>query len=165
MAAAYERGGRVSDWLPMAILGAMSAVLIVSGVLAYRHKYVAWLALKSFFPGWPGLAGLYLGIAFAAMLVLSTMLDAATGGNALIGLAVLVLFAVFVLSLITGIVGMFWLPRFLLPAWVKETIDEIRRGDDPLSRDLRPGGRLHGRLGVPGAGRARIRGEDDDEQQ
>lgn len=149
----------------MAVLGAMSAVLIVTGVMAYRQKYVAWLALKSFFPGWPGLAGLYLGIAFATILVLNSMLDAATGGNLLLGLAVLALFAVFVLCLVTGIVGMFWLPRFLLPRWVRDMVEEIRRGDDPLSRDLRPGGRLHGRLGAPGPARVRTRGKDEDDQQ
>ncbi|GHD04242.1 hypothetical protein GCM10008096_11330 [Zhihengliuella salsuginis] len=155
----------MSDWLPMAILGTMSAVLIVSGVMAYRQKYVAWLALKSFFPGWPGLAGLYLGIAIATILVLNSILDAATAGNLLLGLAVLVLFAVFVLCLVTGIVGMFWLPRFLLPRWVEDMVEEIRRGDDPLSRDLRPGGRLHGRLGVPGSARVHTRRKDDDDQQ
>ncbi|WP_189349162.1 hypothetical protein [Zhihengliuella salsuginis] len=143
----------------------MSAVLIVSGVMAYRQKYVAWLALKSFFPGWPGLAGLYLGIAIATILVLNSILDAATAGNLLLGLAVLVLFAVFVLCLVTGIVGMFWLPRFLLPRWVEDMVEEIRRGDDPLSRDLRPGGRLHGRLGVPGSARVHTRRKDDDDQQ
>ncbi|MFC4333801.1 hypothetical protein [Salininema proteolyticum] len=139
----------MNDWTPMAVLGAMSAVLIVSGVLAYRQKYVAWLALKSFLPGWPGLAGLYLGMAFAAILVLKSMLDIGVEGNAVLALAYLVLFAVFALSLAIGIIGMFWLPHFLLPRWVKEMVDEIERGEDPLSRDLRPGGRLHGRLGVP----------------
>lgn len=139
----------MDDWIQMTVLGAMSVVLIVSGILAYRDKYVAWLALKSFFPGWPGLAGLYLGIAFASLLVLSVLMDVASRENPLLGLLVLVLFAVFVVSLLTGIIGMFWLPKFLLPAWIQETVDEIRRGDDPLSRDLRPGGKLHGRLGVP----------------
>ncbi|WP_349828625.1 hypothetical protein [Brevibacterium litoralis] len=146
------------DLVPTAVLSVMSLVLVVSGVMAYREKYVSWLILKSFFPGWPGLAGLYLGIAFGSLLVLNTLMDSEVArGN--IPLSLLVLFGVMVLGLVIGIVGMFWLPRFLLPRWVKETSDEIRRGDDPLSRDLRPGGKLYGRLGrpvprPPGAGRA-----------
>ncbi|MBG6085462.1 hypothetical protein [Zhihengliuella flava] len=154
----------MDDWIQITILGVMSVVLIASGILAYRNKYVAWLALKSFFPGWPGLAGLYLGIAFASLLVLSVLMDVATRGNPLLGLVVLVLFAVFVTSLLTGIVGMFWLPKFLLPKWIEEMADEIRRGDDPLSRDLRPGGKLHGRLGVPRAQQPPRSKEEHDER-
>lgn len=62
--------------------------------------------------------------------------------------AVVVVFVWFP-SLLLGILSLFWLPRFLLPQWIKDDIKEIRRGDDLLSQALKPGGSLHGRLGVP----------------
>ena len=37
----------------------------IAGILAYRGRYQAWLMLKgSLMPGWPGLASLYLEVAF-----------------------------------------------------------------------------------------------------
>ncbi|WP_157975655.1 hypothetical protein [Brachybacterium sp. YJGR34] len=149
----------MADWLGTTLLGAMSAVLLVSGIMAYRGTYVSWLALKSFFPGWPGLAGLYLGIAFADVLLMRALLDAALDGPLLLGIVYLLLFGILVASAMIGLIGMFWLPRFLLPLWVRETIDEIRRGEDPLSQALRPGGSLYGRLGVPRPRPPRPRGQ------
>lgn len=45
-------------------------VLVVSGVLAYTGHYRGWLMLKSLLPGWPGLAGGFLGLFVLLMLLL-----------------------------------------------------------------------------------------------
>lgn len=127
-------------FLVMSILGAL---LIVSGYFAYRGKYVAWLQLKSILPGWPGLAGLYLGIWMVLFPVVGWLLEVAKPLG-----AVVAVFA-WLPSLLLGLIGLFWLPRFLLPQWIKDDIEEIRRGEDPLSQALKPGGSLYGKLGVP----------------
>ncbi|MEE1620469.1 hypothetical protein ACQ7DA_04415 [Zafaria sp. J156] len=129
------------------VLAAVGTVLVVAGVLADRGRYKAWLVLKSFlFPGWPGLASLYLGIAFLAIAGAGFVMEHAPPLVFL--LFALVLFA----SMVLGIVGMFWLPSLMLPAWVKETRRRLAAGEDRLSRALRPGGALHGRLGVDAPG-------------
>ncbi|GAA3697866.1 hypothetical protein GCM10022377_08470 [Zhihengliuella alba] len=143
-----------------AILLGIGGVSFVSGVLAYRGKYVAWLALKSFFPGWPGLAGLYIGAAILSGAGAAVILQAMPEGNIVRALLGLLLIFTMIAGAIIGIIGMFWLPRFMLPQWVKDTIDEIKRGEDPLSQALRPGGSLYGRLGNPDAGPAPARRDD-----
>ncbi|RZU60869.1 hypothetical protein EV380_0420 [Zhihengliuella halotolerans] len=108
-----------------------------------------WLALKSFFPGWAGLAGLYLGLAFLGLSIFMVLhgLDLLHGPiMTLVGLVCVV--AAFA-GLPIGIIGFFWLPRFMLPKWVKEDEEKMARGEDKLSQDLRPGGKLYGRLGRP----------------
>lgn len=131
------------DNLPAIIIGTvLVGVLIVSGVLAYTGRYKGWLMLKSFLPGWPGLAGLYLGVGIGLVVVLPSVMDA------LPPLLVLLAGALAFGSLLIGIVGMFWLPRFLLPGWVREQQDQMRRGEDAFSTAMQPGGALYGRLGV-----------------
>lgn len=131
---------RTTMFVVMAVIG---AILVVSGYFAYRGKYVAWMLMKSFLPGWPGLAGLFLGIWMILFPVVGWLIDVAKP------LGALVVVFVWFPSLLLGIIGMFWLPRFLLPQWIKDDIEEIRRGEDPLSQALKPGGSLYGRLGVP----------------
>ncbi|WP_102160559.1 hypothetical protein [Zhihengliuella halotolerans] len=145
-------------------LSSMSAILVVSGVMAYRGKYVMWLALKSFFPGWVGLASLYLGIAFMGLSIFMVLeeLDILHGPiMTLIGLAMAG--ATFV-CLPIGIIGFFWLPRFMLPKWIKETEERIARGEDKLSQALRPGGSLYGRWGQPGSNAPHRRVDGDGKQ-
>jgi hypothetical protein len=53
----------VEQWASWAV-GIMGAVCFVAGIMAYQGRYTSWLVLKSFlFPGWVGLASLYLGVA------------------------------------------------------------------------------------------------------
>jgi hypothetical protein len=124
---------------------AIGAISFVSGILAYQGKYKSWLVLKSFlFPGWPGLAGLYVGLGIMMASLSGLVVDAGTPGF-LIFLWVVVMFA----SMVTGIIGMFWLPRFMWPSWIKETADKMRRGEDAYSQAMKPGGSLYGKLGRP----------------
>lgn len=133
----------MEDNLPAYLFGtALGVLLVVSGILAYTGKYRAWLMLKSFFPGWPGLAGGYIGVMILVALYLAPLLETMPP------LLSLLVAAVLFLSLALGIIGMFWLPGFLLPAWVKETRNRMRRGEDKYSQAMKPGGALHGRLGV-----------------
>ncbi|MFC7400858.1 hypothetical protein [Citricoccus sp. GCM10030269] len=132
-----------SNPLGFAIAVGLGVLLVASGVLAYTGHYKGWLMLKSFLPGWPGLAGGYIGV----MILLAVFLPLV--GDAMPPLLFLVFAAVLFVSMLIGIIGMFWMPRFLLPQWVKETQDEMRRGEDTFSQAMRPGGALYGRLGVP----------------
>ena len=130
------------DNVPALIFGiVLVAILIVGGVLAYTGRYKGWLLLKPIFPGWLGLDQLYLGVGIAMILLYSVV------GDRLPPLVVLL--AVAVAGMVVGVVGMFWLPSFLPPAWIKRTRERMRRGEDALSQAMRPGGALYGRLGVP----------------
>ncbi|NUL46153.1 hypothetical protein F7P69_13255 [Cellulosimicrobium funkei] len=131
--------GNLPAYLFSTVLGVL---LVVSGILAYTGKYRAWLMLKSFLSGWPGLAGGYIGVMILLALYLPLI------GESLPPILFLLAAAFTFLSMAIGIIGMFWLPSFLLPAWIKETRDRMKRGEDELSQALKPGGTLHGRLGV-----------------
>lgn len=123
----------------------MGLISFVAGILAYRGKYKSWLVLKSFlFPGWIGLASLYLGLALM-MLGLAAFLQFIDAPGFVMALWLVITAP----AMVTGIIAMFWLPRFLWPRWLKDTEDEIRRGEDPLSQALKPGGSLYGKLGRP----------------
>lgn len=133
----------MEDNLPAYLFGtALGILLVVSGILAYTGKYRAWLMLKSFFPGWPGLAGGYIGVFMLLALYLPLI------GESLPPILFLLAAAVTFLSLALGIIGMFWLPNFLLPQWIREQKRRMARGEDKFSQAMKPGGALHGRLGV-----------------
>jgi hypothetical protein len=117
-------------------------ILVISGVLAYTGRYRSWLMLKSFLPGWPGLAGGYIGLMVLLAVFVQPLIDTLPGP------LLLVVAAVAFGSMLLGIIGMFWLPRLLLPGWIREQQDQMVRGEDRFSRATRPGGALHGRLGV-----------------
>ncbi len=154
----------MNEPLPLTILLILGVTCLVSGIMAYRGRYVSWLALKSILPGWAGLASLYLGAAFLALPAATFVLRAMPEGDVVRALLGLLLIGIMIAGAIIGIIGMFWLPRFMLPRWIKDTIDEIERGEDPLSKAVRPGGSLYGRLGNPNAGpvpRRRASGDDE----
>lgn len=130
------------DVLPALTLASLVLILIVGGLLAYRGHFKGWLMLKSIFPGWPGLAQLYLGVGLGCVLMYGLLKPY------LPPLVVLLVAAVAFMGMVLGILGMFWLPSFLLPDWIKHAREEMRRGEDPYSQAMKPGGVLHGRLGV-----------------
>lgn len=130
------------QWAPW-VTAAIGLVNLVGGIQAYRGHYRAWLILKgALVPGWPGLASLYLGVAFTMMSVAPLVMD---HGPPLLKL--IVFFTLFP-SLVLGIIAMFWLPSFMLPAWIKETRRKMKAGEDQFSKDMAPGGVLYRRLGV-----------------
>jgi len=127
------------------VVGVMGLISFVAGILAYRGKYKSWLVLKSFlFPGWIGLASLYLGLALM-MLGLAAFLQFIDAPGFVMALWLVITAP----AMVIGIIGFLWLPRFLWPQWLKDTEDEIRRGEDPLSQAMKPGGSLYGKLGRP----------------
>jgi hypothetical protein len=134
----------VEQWAPW-VVAVMGLICFVSGILAYQGRYRSWLVLKSFlFPGWPGLAGLYLGLAMM-MLGLAAFLQSIDAP----GFVMVLWLVITAPSMVIGIVAMLWLPRFLWPQWIKDTADEMRRGEDAYSLAMKPGGSLYGRLGRP----------------
>lgn len=131
----------MSDQWTLVAAGLFGLFLFVGGVLAYRGTYRAWLVLKgAFLPGWIGLSGLYIGLALMMVPFIGPVLDSAPP------ILVLVFAAVFFLSMVVGLLAVFWLPGFLLPGWVKDSRERMRRGEDRYSQAMRPGGALHGRL-------------------
>ncbi|NUL46924.1 hypothetical protein F7P69_17215 [Cellulosimicrobium funkei] len=132
------------QWAPW-VIGILGGVTFISGILAYQGRYKSWLVLKSFLaPGWAGLASLYLGMGL--LLIGAGGFAASTD---LPDVIVVVCGALGFPSLVLGIIGFFWLPRFLWPRWLKDTQQEMDRGEDKLSQAMKPGGALYGRLGRP----------------
>lgn len=127
------------------MVGVIGLIGFVAGILAYQGKYKSWLVLKSFlFPGWPGLAGLYLGLAMM-MFGLAAFLQVIDAPGIVMALWLVITAP----SAVIGIIAMFWLPRFLWPQWLKDTENEMRRGEDRFSQAMKPGGALYGKLGRP----------------
>lgn len=94
-------------------------VFLVLGVLAYSGGWKGWISVRRGFGSTMGFAWLWLGLAFtagtAALLVQPSSRP-----------AFFFLCAVAALLLVVSIIAMFWLPRFLLPAWFRTL-----RGDRP----------------------------------
>lgn len=102
----------------------MTAGLIVGlaflamGVLAYTGTWKGWIRVRRGYGSTIGFAWLWLGLSFTTA---SVALLFASASRPLFT----VLLAVAAVLLVVAIVGFFWLPRFLLPAWYR-----VLRGDD-----------------------------------
>ncbi|MBT1003528.1 hypothetical protein KIH31_13030 [Paenarthrobacter sp. DKR-5] len=98
--------------------------LFVCGILLYRKIWLGLLALNSVAPGQPGLAATYIGAWLATL----------PFGNWWLSWHIPVLPALLSFAnlacLVIGIVGCFWMPRFMQPRWLRETNDAIKRGED-----------------------------------
>ena len=108
------------------ILG--SVVFLLLGALAYSGRWKGWISVRRGYGSTMGFAWLWLGLAFAAATV-------GLLAQPYSRLAFLVLCVVAAVLLVVSVVAMFWLPRFLLPAWFR-----VLRGDRPSagrSRDAR----------------------------
>ncbi|MBM3717332.1 MAG: hypothetical protein FJW64_16710 [Actinobacteria bacterium] len=108
----------------------MTAGLIVGiaflalGVVAYSGVWKGWIRVRRGYGSTIGFAWLWLGLSFTTASVATSMAAASRP-------LLLVLLAVAAVLLVVAIVGFFWLPPFLLPAWYR-----VLRGDD-----VRPKGR------------------------
>ncbi|WZH36420.1 MAG: hypothetical protein PIR02_16910 [Microbacterium enclense] len=96
----------------------VGVLFLVLGVIAYTGIWKGWIRVRRGFGSTIGFAWLWLGAAFttAAVAVLVQAYSRAAF-FALLGVAAVLL--------IIAVVGAFWLPRFLLPAWYRTL-----RGDD-----------------------------------
>lgn len=107
--------------------------LLVCGLGMYTNKWPVLLVVDGFLPGQGGLAATYIG-AWTATLPfgdwwLSWDIPVLPGILSLLNTACLVI----------GLVGCFWMPRFMQPTWIKELDDRIKRGEDAYSlKYLRP---------------------------
>ncbi|MDQ1136732.1 hypothetical protein QE410_001531 [Microbacterium sp. SORGH_AS 1204] len=105
-----------------------SVVFLLLGALAYSGRWKGWIRVRRGYGSTMGFAWLWLGLAFAVCTV--ALLTEPYSRPAFF-----VLCAAAAFLLVVSLVAMFWLPRFLLPAWFR-----VLRGDRPAvgrSRDAR----------------------------
>ncbi|MDI9890380.1 hypothetical protein [Microbacterium sp. IEGM 1404] len=103
--------------------GLLGGILFLAGgIVAYTGTWKGWIRVRRGFGATIGFAWLWIGLALlvgaAALLVESASRP-----------AFFVLIGVAAVLLSVGAVGLFWLPRFLLPAWFR-----VLRGDDARPR-------------------------------
>lgn len=101
-----------------------SLVFLTWGVLSYTGLWKGWIRVRRGYGSTIGFASLWLGLAFAVG-------TSAIAIGASSGPVFLVLSGIAAALLAVAMIGMFWLPRFVLPEWFR-----VLRGDD-----VRPKGR------------------------
>ncbi|MDK1359697.1 hypothetical protein QNO00_05375 [Arthrobacter sp. zg-Y1219] len=121
-------------WALFAILFPWGLFLCLVGILTYRKKFLRFLAVDDFFPGKPSLATTYLGTFI--MLIASAHFVSVADLEALTVPFGLALFT----SWLLGVGGIFWMPKFLQPAWMKEADRLMARGEDLFAKRFLQGG-------------------------
>ena len=115
-------------WALFAIFFLLGLVPFVGGVLLYTKKFVGLLVLDSFMPGKPSLATTFLGawllLMAPAHFVRETDIDALIMPYSILTLGCLAI----------GLMGWFWMPKFLQPRWMKEGAELEARGEDPYTK-------------------------------
>ncbi|WP_404320521.1 hypothetical protein [Arthrobacter luteolus] len=119
-----------NQWALSAILFLLGIVPFVGGVLLYTKKFIALLILDSFMPGKPSLATTFLG-AWLLLMAPQHFVNE-TGIDALI----MPYSALLLGCLAIGLMGWFWMPKFLQPKWMKEGDKLEARGEDRFVRDF-----------------------------
>lgn len=107
--------------------------LVVCGLGMYTGKWPVLLAVDGFFPGQAGLAATYIG----ACMVLATFSPLWLDRDDIPVLQA-ILSLVSLLCMIIGLVGCFWMPRFMQPGWMKEMDEQMARGEDLYSLTFGP---------------------------
>lgn len=88
-------------------------ICLVLGVAAYTGRDKAWMITRSVLPGQSGPALLYLGIFFFFLPIALAVMD-------ILPPILSLLFSTSVLAcLFIGVLGFFWLPRFMHPRWMR----------------------------------------------
>ncbi|MCC9192694.1 hypothetical protein LOC59_03365 [Arthrobacter sp. zg-Y916] len=124
-----------NEWALSAILFLLGIVPFVGGVLLYTNKFVGLLVLDNFMPGKPSLATTFLGAWLLLMAPSEFVLQ--TGIDALIVPYGIVLLG----CLAIGLMGWFWMPRFMQPRWMKEGDKVEARGEDLFTKRFSNGER------------------------
>lgn len=119
-----------NQWALSAILFFLGIVPFVGGVLLYTKKFVGLLVLDRFMPGKPSLAQTFIGAWLLLMapseFVLQSDID-----------ALIVPYGILLFScLAIGLLGCYWMPKFLQPRWMKEGDKLEARGEDRFVRDF-----------------------------
>lgn len=101
----------------------IASAFVIGGILAYSGIWKGWIRVARGYGTYMGFCLLYFGIALIAGAIAVT-----AGVGTPWGISLLVLAALLV---VVSIVGFWWLPSFLQPAWFR------RLRADALDRDRR----------------------------
>ncbi|MGV0110287.1 MULTISPECIES: hypothetical protein [unclassified Arthrobacter] len=105
--------------------------LIVASIATIRRTWTFLVVGDGFLPGKPSLAMLPIGVFLVGIAVDDALLDLPQPAAGLVGL-------VLTACLALGLLGCFFMPRFLQPRWMRESDDRIRNGTDAFSRKYGP---------------------------
>ena len=90
----------------------MSAIFICSGAAAYSGLWKGWLRIRRGYGATVGFSWLWIGLGLSVGVI---GMQCASQ----LRLLFIVAGALAAILLVIGAVGMFWLPRFLLPRWYR----------------------------------------------
>lgn len=102
----------------------------IGGVLVYTRKFVGLLILDRFMPGKPSLATTFLG---AWLLLMAPQHFVNESG---IDALIMPYSALLLACLAIGLMGWYWMPKFLQPKWMKEGDKLEARGEDRFVKDF-----------------------------
>lgn len=105
--------------------------LIVASIATIRRTWTFLVVGDGFLPGKPSLAMLPIGVFLMGIAVDDALLDLPQPAAGLVGL-------VLTACLALGLLGCFFVPRFLQPRWMRESDDRIRNGTDAFSLKYGP---------------------------
>ncbi|MFZ3452570.1 hypothetical protein [Arthrobacter sp. 7Tela_A1] len=117
-------------WVFFAFMLPFGLILFTGGLLLYTKKFVGLLILDRFMPGKPSVACTYLG-AWLLFMAPQHFVNQ-TGIDALI----MPYSALLLGCLAIGLLGCFWMPKFLQPRWMKEGDKLEARGEDRFVKDF-----------------------------
>lgn len=99
------------------LIAMIGPLFIAGGVLAYTGVWKGWIRVRRGYGSTIGFAWFWLGLAFT----IGALATAVDDISAAIATLVLV---IAVIPFLVALVGLFWLPTFLLPSWYR-----VLRGD------------------------------------
>ncbi|PPB50967.1 hypothetical protein C4K88_03675 [Arthrobacter pityocampae] len=100
-----------------------------------RQKWMYLMVVDGFMPGRPSLAMLPIGILMLSSPFTGLLTGVPQPWSGLVGLFIMA-------CLVFGLLGCFYVPRFLQPRWMKELEDKINRGEGLY--DMKYGSRASG---------------------
>lgn len=108
----------------------LGVFLVWASISMIRQKWMYLLVGDAFMPGKPSLAMLPLGIMMACSPFGGLVLALPQPWSGLFGL--------FLMACMTlGLLGCLYMPRFLQPRWMKDSDDEIKRGEGLYANEYR----------------------------
>ena len=117
-------------WAFVAFMLPFGLVVFTGGVLVYTRKFVGLLILDRFMPGKPSLATTFLG---AWLLLMAPQHFVNESG---IDALIMPYSALLLACLAIGLMGWYWMPKFLQPKWMKEGDKLEARGEDRFVKDF-----------------------------
>lgn len=117
-------------WAFFAFMLPFGLVVFTGGVLVYTRKFVGLLILDRFMPGKPSLATTFLG---AWLLLMAPQHFVNESG---IDALIMPYSALLLACLAIGLMGWYWMPKFLQPKWMKEGDKLEAPGKDRFVKDF-----------------------------